>query len=44
MAVTGRFLNAIKKEHRNVCRDIEKLNLEYEKLGLLKIEQGFLFE
>ena len=29
------------KEHRNVCRDIEKLNLEYEKLGLLKIEQGF---
>ena len=23
------------KEHRNVCRDIEKLNLEYEKLGLL---------
>ena len=29
------------KEHRNVCRDIEKLNLEYEKLGLLKIEQGY---
>lgn len=26
------------KEHRNVCRDIEKLNFEYEKLGMLKIE------
>ena len=27
------------KEHRNVCRDIENLNLEYGKLSLLKIEQ-----
>lgn len=26
------------KEHRNVCRDIEKLNFEYEKLGMLKVE------
>lgn len=29
------------KEHRNVCRDIENLNASYEKLGLLKIEQGY---
>lgn len=29
------------KEHRNVCRDIENLNLSFEKLGLLKIEQGY---
>lgn len=29
------------KEHRNVCRDIENLNLAFEKLGLLKIEQGY---
>lgn len=29
------------KEHRNVCRDIENLNTSYEKLGLLKIEQGY---
>lgn len=28
------------KEHRNVLRDCDKLNEEYEKLGLLKIEQG----
>ena len=27
------------KEHRNVCRDIENLNLKYGKLPLLKIEQ-----
>ena len=27
------------KEHRNVCRDIENLNLEYGKLSLLKIER-----
>ena len=27
------------KEHRHVCRDIENLNLEYDKLSLLKIEQ-----
>ena len=27
------------KEHRNVCRDIENLNLEYGKLSLLEIEQ-----
>ena len=25
------------KEHRNVCRDIENLNLEYGKLSLPKI-------
>ena len=25
------------KEHRNVCRDIENLNLEYGKLSLLKV-------
>lgn len=29
------------KEHRNVCRDAENLNAHYEKLGLLKIEQGY---
>ena len=29
------------KEHRNVCRDIKNLNASYEKLGLLKIEQGY---
>ncbi|MCM8510915.1 Rha family transcriptional regulator [Acinetobacter bereziniae] len=29
------------KEHRNVCRDIESLNETYEKMGLLKIEQGY---
>lgn len=28
------------KEHRNVCRDIENLNATYEKMGMLKIEQG----
>lgn len=27
------------KEHRNVIRDIEKLNLEYESMGMLKCEQ-----
>ena len=25
------------KEHRNVCRDIENLNLEYDKLSLPKV-------
>ena len=25
------------KEHRHVCRDIENLNLEYDKLSLLKV-------
>ena len=29
------------KEHRNVCRDIDNLNETYEKMGLLKIEQGY---
>ncbi|MGR4839101.1 MULTISPECIES: phage antirepressor KilAC domain-containing protein [unclassified Bacteroides] len=29
------------KEHRNVLRDCETLNESYEKLGLLKIEQGY---
>lgn len=29
------------KEHRNVLRDCDKLNDEYVKLGLLKIEQGY---
>lgn len=29
------------KSHRNVIRDVEKLNSYYEKLGLLKIEQGY---
>lgn len=29
------------KEHRNVCRDVDKLNETYQKMGLLKIEQGF---
>lgn len=32
--ITGR------KQHRNVMRDCDKLNESYEKLGLLKIEQG----
>ena len=27
------------KEHRNVCRDIENLNLEYGKFSLLKVGQ-----
>ena len=27
------------KEHRNVCRDIENLNLEYGKLSLPKVGQ-----
>ena len=31
------------KEHRNVLRDCDKLNDEYVKLGLLKIEQGVLY-
>ena len=29
------------KEHRHVLRDIENLNETYEKMGLLKIEQGY---
>ena len=29
------------KEHRNVCRDIDNLNETYEKIPLLKIEQGY---
>ena len=29
------------KEHRNVLRDIDNLNETYEKMGLLKIEQGY---
>jgi antirepressor len=28
------------KQHRNVMRDCDKLNEHYEKLGMLKIEQG----
>lgn len=29
------------KQHKNVIRDCDKLNESYEKLGLLKIEQGY---
>lgn len=29
------------KEHKNVLRDCENLNVNYEKMGLLKIEQGY---
>lgn len=29
------------KQHRNVMRDCDKLNESYEKLGMLKIEQGY---
>lgn len=29
------------KEHRNVLRDCDALNENYEKMGLLKIEQGY---
>jgi hypothetical protein len=29
------------KQHKNVIRDCDRLNDSYEKLGLLKIEQGY---
>lgn len=29
------------KQHKNVIRDIEKLNDNYQELGMLKIEQGY---
>ena len=29
------------KSHRHVLRDVEKLNLNYERLSLPKIEQGY---
>lgn len=30
------------KQHKNVLRDCDKLNEHYEKLDMLKIEQGVL--
>lgn len=29
------------KDHRNVLRDVDKLNETYESMGLLKVEQGY---
>jgi phage antirepressor YoqD-like protein len=32
--------NLTEKEHKNVLRDVEKLNMEYESMGMLKCEQA----